>query len=96
MKTTLIQEPKFTWVGNDLFCGAVFFCRMTLTGTEKGYEHYRLEHVAFADKITEIGWEHWNGEPFDLKTAGRGEAIDLVESLYRFVLDGFDFETKVQ
>ena len=95
MTTTLIQKPKFTWVGNDLFCGGLFLARLHRTN-ERGFEHYRIQEPAFANKLSEAGWNYWAPEQFSIAVLNIGEAQSLVESLYRTVFGDLEFETVVQ
>ena len=96
MQKNLKITWNYTWIGNDLFCGAIFFCRLVKCDHSDGQEHFRLEHVAFPDAVSEAGWERWFGQPFDFKAADTAAAIELIEAIYRTVFDRMDLYSFIE
>ena len=86
MKKMLHNQPVFTWQqdrkNHSLFCGSVFLATLMYIGQRNGYEHYRIEHAAFPDALSEAGWGRWDGAPFNLKARTVVDIADMVEEFY--------------
>lgn len=95
MQKTLHSQPKYTWqqhsVDHSLFCGSVFIAKLLWCGRKNGYEHFRINHAAFPDAISETGWGKWDEQPFDLKGKTFVEVADMVEEFYNTVFDKLAF-----